>query len=132
MASLATVGQVIAGAGTIGLALVHQWVGGPEIAEPIAAAPLAPEVRAVAAVVWQAVTALLLLDGIAIIAGLWWPSRAVLAMATAQNAAFAALFLVRDVTVFGDILTLPQWIGFAVVIAAAVPALRRPMPRASG
>lgn len=126
MAAGARIGQGFAGFGTIGLALVHQFAGGPEIAAPIAAAPLPADVRAVAAVVWMAVTALLVLDGLAMLAALRWPSPLAVALATAQNAAFCVLFVVVDVVTFGDLLALPQWIGFAVVVAAALPALWRP------
>jgi hypothetical protein len=94
---------------------VHVFIGGPEIDAPVRASDLPDVVRATAHVVWHMVSLQLAL----IAAGLLWLARhanqALEITLAALQLGTAALFLWVDVTWFGALFTLPQWVVFVVV-----------------
>lgn len=98
--------------------LIHVFAGGPEIHDPIQASSLPPTVRAVAAVIWHAITWILILMAV----GIAWLSRnpnpALDAMVVAIQLGFAALFLFYGTWLLGTVWPMPQWIIFT-----AIPAL---------
>lgn len=104
---------------------VHVFAGGPEVHDPALASELSPMVKGVISVVWHMITAMMLLNGLAL---LWLsrkPGQAALGwLVVAQFAAFAGLFIFYGLTRFGDLFTMPQWTGFAVIAAVAALGMR--------
>lgn len=104
---------------------VHVFAGGPEIHDPALASELDPLVKGVFSVVWHAITAMMLLNGLALIwlardkrqTGSGW-------LVVAQFTAFAVLFIAYGLARFGDLSTMPQWSGFLVISAIAAWGLR--------
>lgn len=107
----------LAAAALMGLTtLVHTFVGGPEINAPIrASTTLAPELISVLTVVWHIVTANLAI----LTLSLFWLSRHPnLALANALLAmtlSYVALFVGYGLSDLGNLTTMPQWTGFAVI-----------------
>ncbi|WP_299424975.1 hypothetical protein [uncultured Shimia sp.] len=96
---------------------VHVFLGGPEIHVPIQESELHPAVRAVGAVVWHAVTVMLLVFGAAC-AWLARNSNAPLAwLMIATQIGFAGLFIGYGMTLLGNLTVMPQWIIFALISA---------------
>lgn len=104
-------------AAAVGMAattLLHVFGGGPEVHQPIQASALELPLRAVAAVLWHAVTGLLAVLLVAIQIG------------------FAGLFLFYGQTMLGTVWTLGQWTIFAVLAVLIVWGqwgVRSPVPR---
>ena len=114
-----------AGIQTILYCGVHVFAGGPEIHVPILQSELDPLVKGVGSVVWHAITAFMLLNGLAL---MWLATKsgqeAMGWLVVAQFTAFAGLFIAYGLARFGDVFTMPQWIGFLVISAIAAWGLR--------
>ncbi len=114
-----------AGILTIGYCSVHVFAGGPEIHVPALQSELDPLVKGVISVIWHAITAVLLLNGLALL----WLSRngrqhALGWMVVVQFISFAGLFIAYGLMRFGDLMLMPQWIGFLVIAGIAALGLR--------
>jgi len=92
--------------------LIHIFGGGPEVHTPIQASDLSPIVRGVAAVIWHAITWILILLAVAI----GWLSRkenpALNAMVIATQLGFSVLFVYYGLTLLGTLWLMPQWTIF--------------------
>jgi hypothetical protein len=108
--------------------VVHAVHGGTDINDLVMASDLPHDVRATTSVVWHMIT--FMLAGAALIAGIliWKPNRALMISLALFHAAFAGLFMVIGLTEFADLLTLPQWIAFALCFVLTAPALFKPKP----
>ena len=91
---------------------IHVFAGGPEVHVPIQASELSPVVRGVGAVIWHAITWILILLAVAI----GWLSRqdnpALNAIVIATQLGFSALFIFYGLTLLGTLWPMPQWIIF--------------------
>ncbi|MEY1557720.1 hypothetical protein AB3Y40_18975 [Yoonia sp. R2331] len=98
--------------------LIHVFVGGPEVMDPIRASTLDPLVIGVASVVWHAITLLLALFAVAL---LWLArnsNKPLVALLLAMQLGFGLIFLGYGIADLGTIWPMPQWIIFF-----AIPAL---------
>ncbi|MFN3953629.1 MAG: hypothetical protein ACK4LQ_04190 [Pararhodobacter sp.] len=100
--------------------LVHVFLGGPEYHLPYQRELEDPLLRAMAAVLWHAVTVVLAV----LAAGLVWlahrPDPALEAVISGIQIGFAALFLWYGAVQLGSLVPMPQWIIFLLL-----PALTR-------
>ena len=100
--------------------LIHVFGGGAEVHAPLQAALADPAMAAFAAVLWHAVTVVL----IALTYGLWvLASRRDLAFEAVLSGVqigFAAIFLFYGLARLGNVGDMPQW-----VIFLSIPALTR-------
>ncbi len=98
--------------------LIHVFLGGPEVMDPIRASTLDPLVIAVTNVVWHAITLLLAIFAVA----LFWLSRhanrPLWALVLAMQVGFALIFLGYGIADLGTIWPMSQW-----VIFLGIPAL---------
>lgn len=103
---------------------VHVFLGGPEIHQVIQASGLPLGLRAISAVLWHAVTVILLVFS----AGCFWMVRhdnpALAVVISAVQLGFAALFLVYGIWMLGTVWLMPQWIIFLLVPALIGMGLR--------
>ena len=108
-------------------AAVHVFLGGPEVHLPVQANDgLTLEVRAVMAVVWHGISAILILSGVAkIYSACTGQIRSAIAFIAAQYLALAALFIGYGAIRFGSLLVIPQWTLFVVILATLGLGLRR-------
>ena len=101
---------------------VHVFLGGPEIHEPLLASNASDLVRAVGSVVWHAISALLLLNSLALFYAARKPSMAkpLVILVVFQYLSFVALFTGYGLARFGSITVMPQWTGFLLMSALAL------------
>jgi hypothetical protein len=101
---------------------VHVFLGGPEIHVPLLASNASELVRAVGSVVWHAVSALLLLNSLALFYAAGNPSMAkpLVMLVVLQYLSFVALFTGYGLARFGSITVMPQWTGFLIMSALAL------------
>ncbi len=110
---------------------IHAFIGGPEINAPLQASALAPDLRAVMAVCWHALTGLFLIFGAALIWSALRRDRAIVLTVLATSLVFAALFIGIGLNALGSITIMPQWVLFAAVILALSLGLARDRDRAA-
>ncbi len=108
-------------AATTGL---HVFGGGPEIHEPIQASALEPALRAISAVLWHAVTVILIVFtvGNAYLAKFPNPPLAIALIAT--QVGFAGLFIYYGMALLGTVWVLPQWTIFSTISCVMLWGLR--------
>lgn len=113
-----------------GTALLHALLGIPDVAAPIDAAPLGAEVRATAMVVWHMITwhFLLVAVGLALLAAGRLPAKGLVWGTAAMALGDGALFVAMGMARFGSVDVLPQWVLFAVALAALAWGLVRWRP----
>ena len=94
--------------------LVHAFVGGPEVYDPVRDSAITPVARSVTSVVWHVITAVLAIMA----AGLFWVSRhrcrPLEVMLIAIQLSFAGIFIGYGLADFGSLLPMPQWIIFLI------------------
>ncbi len=114
-----------AGAVLAATAALHVFAGGPEIHQPIQGSALSAPLRAISAVLWHTVTALIVICAVA----LMWCSRhrnpALEWVILALNLSFAGLFLFYGLTLLGNISEMPQWVLFVLPSALMMISWRR-------
>ena len=100
--------------------LVHVFMGGPEFHEPYQTVLDDPLLRAMAAVLWHAVSVVLAVLAL----GLWLlarrPDPALEAVISGVQLGFAGLFLWYGMVQLGSLMPMPQWMIFL-----ALPVLTR-------
>lgn len=108
-------------------AAIHVFMGGPEVNAPVQSSDaLAPEVRATMAVVWHAITAILVLSGyVKIYAGYSGRMRSTVVFIAAQYIALTVLFMALGFSRFGSLWALPQWSLFVVILGCLGMGLRK-------
>lgn len=107
------------------LNLVHIFLGGREIHRPMVAAHWPEPAKAVWSVVWHAVTAVMALGGLFLIAAAFLPELA-LALALLPILLFlsaAGLFIFYGWKRLGTLRILPQWLAFLVISALGLIGL---------
>lgn len=116
---------MMAGAAALVLDLVHIFPGGREIHRPMVASHWPDPAKAVWSVVWHAVTAVIALGGLALVAAGLVPdlALALAALPVALFLTFAVLFLVYGVKRLGTVWVLPQWLAFLAISALALIGL---------
>lgn len=115
---------------TAGVALfltsyVHVFMGGPEIYDPILASDLSEYLRAMSAVLWHAVTVVLLVFAAAAVWIAMRPNRDLALVLIAIQVGFAGLFLFYGQTQLGTLWIMPQWVIFLCVPFVMLIGLRR-------
>ncbi|WP_137111978.1 hypothetical protein [Rhodobacter sp. SY28-1] len=114
-----------AGIAALLLDLVHIFLGGREIHRPMVASHWPEPAKAVWSVVWHAVTAVMALGGLALIAAAFLPEQA-LALSLLPIALFlsaAGLFIVYGLTRLGTLRILPHWVAFLAISALGLAGL---------
>ncbi len=104
--------------------LIHVFIGGAEVMNPIRASTLDPLVIAVTNVVWHAITLMLALFA----AALFWlarrESRPLVAMMLAMQIGFALIFLGYGIADLGTLWPMPQWVIFLGIPLLMITAER--------
>jgi hypothetical protein len=109
---------------TLACAAIHAFVGGRDVAAPIAASDLARVPRFTALYVWHMVTVVLVGMAAAFAAAAWSVAmRPAAVFAAALAAAFALLNLALAARLRARLRELPQWILFALIAGLALPGL---------
>ena len=100
--------------------LIHVFAGGPEVHAPLQAALPDPGLAAFAALLWHAVTVVLIVlaYGLWVLAGRRDPALEI--TLSGVQIGFAGLFLFYGLTRLGTVWDMPQWLIFL-----ALPALTR-------
>jgi hypothetical protein len=114
-----------AGCAALLLDLVHIFLGGREIHRPMLASHWPEPAKAVWSVVWHAVTAVMALGGLALIAAAFLPSQA-FALSVLPIGLFlsvAGLFIGYGLIRLGTVRILPQWVAFLAISVLAVIGL---------
>lgn len=105
--------------------LAHVIGGGKEFHLPMRASALPAPERAVWSIVWHQITALLALNGAALIAAACRPDQApeIAALPVALSAAFAVLFPFFSHSHLGSVRALPQWTAFLAITGLGLAGL---------
>lgn len=103
---------------------VHVFMGGPEIHVPIQMSDLDAAVRGVGAVIWHAVTVILIAFAIACAALARRANRAMALLVIGIQLGFAALFIFYGITLLGTLWIMPQWVIFTLIPAVMALGLR--------
>lgn len=108
------------------LVLVHVFLGGPEIHEPVLGSALGPVVIAVLSVVWHGITVVMLVNGLLLIAAAYRAQLAVgvALVVIAQYGGFALLFIYYALAHLGNLIGMTQWIYFAIAVGCTLMGLR--------
>ena len=109
----------------------HIFGGGPEIHVPVLESDLPLELKAILSVIWHAVTAVLVINSVALFLAARSKSVAkmLVLFVSSQYLLFAALFVFYGITHLGTLLPMPQWSVFLLMPALALAGLR---PRNTG
>ena len=113
---------ITAGAAALLLDLVHIVAGGREIHVPMLRSRASDPAKAVWSVVWHAITAVMALGGLTLVAAGLHPEHAV-ALAVLPIAIFlamAVLFVFYGLRRLGTLTVLPQWTAFLAISALAI------------
>ena len=114
-------------------AMLHVIAGGAEFHAPIQDSALDLPLRAISAVLWHAVTMLLLTQTVALLWLARQPDTAMAALLTAIQIGFAGLFLFYGQTMQGTVWLMGQWTIFlamaVLIIWGAWGAVKGPAPR---
>lgn len=104
---------------------VHVIGGGKEFHQPMRASALPAPERALWSIVWHQITALLALNGAALIVAAYRPDHApeIAALPLALSAAFAVLFLFYSHRRLGSVRALPQWMAFVAITGLGLAGL---------
>jgi hypothetical protein len=94
---------------------LHVIGGGADYHTPMQAAPIDLLLRAVSAVVWHGISAILALQAVALLWLSRHPDRAMSAFLLALQIAFAGIFLFYGQTMLGTIWVMGQWTIFLVL-----------------
>jgi Protein of unknown function (DUF2867) len=111
---------------SLSTAALHVIGGGPEFHQPALESALSQNWKAAFSTIWHEVTAMLMLNGLALIfAGLALrKNQLALGLIMSLNVAFAALFFGYGVARLGTPFALPQWTLFLAISACVFAAFR--------
>ncbi len=104
---------------------VHVFLGGPEIHHVIQASDLAADVRGVSAVLWHAVTAIIVLFAVACTHLARRSNREMALLVIGVQLGFAALFVFYGLTLLGSLWVMPQWVIFTLIPAVMALGMGR-------
>ncbi len=115
----------IAGVLSLLTGLVHATLGAAEFHRPMLASRLGAPAKAAWSVVWHHVTALLLLNGAALLVAARHPERAadLAALPLLLSAAFGALFMGCGLLHLRSLRLLPQWTAFLAITGFGLAGL---------
>lgn len=118
---------------TFATTAVHVLLGGPEVHDPLLASNAPDVAKAVGSVVWHAVTAVLVINGAALLAAAFRPAlrQGIAGIVSAQFVAFAVLFVVYGLSRFGSLWPMPQWTVFLIIPALLAPVWTKDVHAAS-
>ncbi len=103
-----------------GTAALHAFGGGPEINDIVQASDLPLLIRSVSAVIWHAITLILILNGaVFVYASINHRIRSAAWLSVAQYLAFAVLFVFFNLKHFDSLMNMPQWILFVTLAGLA-------------
>lgn len=103
---------------------VHVFAGGPEIHLPIQASDLSAELRAISAVLWHAVTIVLIAFTLSLIWMARHPNRELAALLAVIQLGFAGLFVFYGLSQLGTLRVMPQWVIFLLIPAVMLIGMR--------
>ena len=109
------------------LAAAHIIGGTPDFLAPVLLSDLAPEVRAVAAIVWHGVSVLLIVNSAVLIAATMNrpAGRGGAVWVALQYLGFTGLFLFYGITRLGNVTALPQWSVIGVISVLVFVGIRQ-------
>jgi hypothetical protein len=101
---------------------VHVFYGGARVHRPVLASNAPRLALGVMSVVWHGITALLLVNAVALLYAALNPGAAMpmVVLIAAQYFAAAALSFIYGITRFGSVLVMPHWVVFLAMAALAV------------
>lgn len=116
-------------------AMLHVFGGGPEIHVPIQASDLSDYLRAISAVLWHAVTVILVVFAAAYL----WCARnpapsaaAVVALMGVVQLGFSGVFLFYGFAILNSPWPMSQWVIFLTITAISAVGMRRAeLPRSA-
>lgn len=106
-------------------AVIHVFVGGPEVIGPLRQARIDPVAAAVLMVVWHMVTLLLCAAALALAHLTWHRNVAMAVLLTGLMAGTAVIFIAFGLSRLGSLWPMPQWSVFALLAALIALGLRR-------
>ena len=95
--------------------LVHIFLGGPEVNEPLNSSELPDFLRAFATILWHAVTVVLIALTFGLIMLRNRPDFALETMVSGIQIGFAALFIWYGSARLGTVWLMPQWVIFTII-----------------
>lgn len=116
---------ILAAVLSVGWWAIHTFVGGAEVAVPLAASDLPPEVLAPARMVWHMVTWILVLQAVLFGAAVVRSSRDLMIAATGISAALAIAGLISIPMTGSSFMQLPQGSLFLVTAILGGIAVRK-------
>jgi len=107
---------------------IHIFGGGPEVHDPVLQSALSVELKAILSVIWHAISAILLINAVALFIAAKSPMvlKPIVIIVSSQYLAFAALFIFYGVTHLDSLLPMPQWVIFIVLAVVGLIGLRSP------
>ena len=107
--------------------VVHVFGGGPEVHVPVLNSTLSIELKAIISVLWHWTTAVLIINGVALI---WAAKRAeqqkvVTILVGMQYVAFAGMFMFYSLYLLGSAMSMPQWTLFLAIVLVSMIGLKR-------
>jgi len=113
------------GALSIVTLFLHIFGGGREVHVPVLKSDLSVGLKAILSVIWHAITAILALNGAALLLAAVLPGirKPLVLLVSSQYLAFAFLFIFYGLSRLGTLRPLPQWIIFIVLAGLALVGL---------
>ena len=102
---------------TFGLCAIHVVAGGREVHQPMQRSDLPLDLRAFSAVLWHAVTVVLLVMAAGTAWLAVWPDSGLALVLIAICLGWALLFVWYGQRMLGRLMPMPQWISFLVLAA---------------
>jgi len=123
-----TMNKLVLSAGMLSVLTLfaHIFGGGPEIHVPVLESDLPLELKTILSVVWHAVTAVLVINSVALFLAARSKSveKMLVLFVSSQYLVFAALFVFYGITHLGTLIPMPQWSVFLLMPALALAGLR--------
>lgn len=105
---------------------IHVFAGGSDVHIPILESELSDPLKTIISVIWHAITAILLINAIALVYAGFNPDykKPIILLISAQYFFWAGLFIFYGIKDFASIWTMPQWIAFIIIPILAIAGLR--------
>lgn len=108
--------------------LLHIFGGGPQYHDAYQQVLTSPELAAMAAVLWHAVTVCLIVFAAALAWLARHPNRPLAIALSAMQFGWAALFVFYGITMLGTLWIMPQWVIFCAIPLLTLYGSRQPRP----
>ena len=109
---------LFAAALTAAICIIHVFAGGPSIHHGIQRSNLDQDLKAISAVIWHLVTAVIAICSISLIASAVKPNFPLELAVLLIFVSFIFLFVFYGLLFFGNLTSMPQWILFIVPCVA--------------